>query len=74
MPILALKVTKDARTTADGQRPAVLYSANQHAREWITAETDRRLAHLFVDNYTSPGDTTPAEAHDGDDLGGEAGA
>ena len=46
-PILALKVTKNARTTPDGQRPAVLYSANQHAREWITAESDRRMvAHV----------------------------
>ena len=43
MPILALKVTKDARTTPDGQRPAVLYSSNQHAREWITSESNRRL-------------------------------
>ena len=53
VPILALKVTKDARTTPDGQRPAVLYSSNQHAREWITSETNRRLAHLFVDNCFS---------------------
>jgi hypothetical protein len=74
VPILALKVTKDARTTPDGQRPAVLYNATQHAREWITPETIRRFAHLFVDNYSTPGDTTQADAHDGDDLGGEAGA
>ena len=74
VPILALKVTKDARTTPDGQRPAVLYSSNQHAREWITAESNRRLAHMFVDNYSSPGDTAQAKAHDGSDIGGEAGA
>ena len=71
-PILALKVTKDARTTPDGQRPAVLYSSNQHAREWITAESNRRLAHLFVDNYTNPTDTAPARAHTGGDIDGEA--
>jgi Zinc carboxypeptidase/Immune inhibitor A peptidase M6 len=56
-PILALKVTKDAREVPDGQRPATLYSSTQHAREWLATETDRRLAHLFVDNY---GGTGPA--------------
>lgn len=57
VPILALKVTKNARATDDGKRPAVLYSANQHAREWITAEQNRRLLHYYVDNY---GKNTPA--------------
>jgi zinc carboxypeptidase/immune inhibitor InhA-like protein len=51
VPILALKVTRNARDLRDGARPAVLYSATQHAREWITPEEDRRLAHYFVDNY-----------------------
>jgi hypothetical protein len=74
VPIIALKVTKDARTTPDGQRPAVLYNATQHAREWITPETIRRFAHLFVDNYSTPADAAQAEDHNGDDLGGEAGA
>ena len=37
-PILALKVTRNARSRRDGSRPAVLYSATQHAREWITPE------------------------------------
>ncbi len=73
-PILALKVTKDARSTPDGQRPAVLYNATQHAREWITPESIRRLSHLFVDNYTNPTDTSEAKAHDGADLNGEADA
>jgi hypothetical protein len=73
VPILALKVTKDARTTPDGQRPAVLYDANQHAREWITAESVRRFAHLFVDNYSNPADASEADATDGSDLAGEAG-
>jgi hypothetical protein len=73
VPILALKITKDARATPDGQRPAVLYSANQHAREWITAETDRRMVHMFVDNYSTPTDAAPAVSHNGGDIGGEAG-
>ncbi len=51
VPILALKVTKGARGVRDGSRPAVLYSSNQHAREWITPEMNRRLVHHFVDNY-----------------------
>jgi hypothetical protein len=51
--ILALKVTKDANSTADGSRPAVLYSAMQHAREWIGLEVNRRLLHYFVDGYAS---------------------
>ncbi len=49
--ILALKVTKNARTTRDGQKPAVLYMSNQHAREWITPEMTRRLMHHTLDNY-----------------------
>ena len=73
-PILALKVTKDARSTPDGQRPAVLYNATQHAREWITPESIRRLSHLFVDNYTNPTDTSEADNVNGDDLNGEADA
>lgn len=34
--ILALKVTKNAKKTRDGEKPSVLYMSNQHAREWIT--------------------------------------
>ena len=67
VPILALKVTKDAREVADGQRPAILYSATQHAREWLATETDRRMAHLFIENY---GGTGPAVDEDGDALAG----
>ena len=70
----AARSPRTRATTPDGQRPAVLYSSNQHAREWLTAETNRRLVHLFVDNYTNPGDTAQAESHDGGDIGGEAGA
>ena len=48
--IIALKVTQGAGLP-DGTRPAVLYSATQHAREWISTEVNRRLLHYFVDNY-----------------------
>src|SRR3954471_16539888 len=34
-PIMAYKVTEDARRVPDGRRPAVLYDSTQHAREWI---------------------------------------
>ena len=46
--LIALKVTRRARRTRDGSRPAVLYSSNQHAREWISLEVNRRLLHHFV--------------------------
>jgi hypothetical protein len=49
--IVALKVTKNARQMRDGKRPAVLYIGAQHAREWITPEMVRRLAHYFTDRY-----------------------
>ncbi|MFK3980837.1 M14 family zinc carboxypeptidase [Micromonospora sp. NPDC050397] len=50
-PILAVKVTKNAKNVEDGKRPAVLYGGNQHAREWITPEMVRRLMHHVLDNY-----------------------
>ncbi|MCJ1680253.1 immune inhibitor A [Streptomyces sp. APSN-46.1] len=49
--ILALKVTKNAKKTPDGDKPSVLYMSNQHAREWITPEMTRRLMHHTLDNY-----------------------
>jgi hypothetical protein len=49
--IIALKVTKGARGERDGRRPSVLYSATQHAREWISTEVDRRTLHWFIDQY-----------------------
>ncbi|MFE5404822.1 M14 family zinc carboxypeptidase [Streptomyces sp. NPDC056580] len=49
--ILALRLTRDARKSKDGSRPSVLYMSNQHAREWITPETTRRLMHYYLDNY-----------------------
>ncbi|MER5807105.1 M14 family zinc carboxypeptidase [Streptomyces sp. NPDC002033] len=49
--ILAVKVTKDAKKSKDGDKPSVLYMSNQHAREWITPEMTRRLMHHTLDNY-----------------------
>ncbi len=49
--IIALKVTNRARQTEDGRRPATLFQAAQHAREWITPEMIRRLTHHVVDSY-----------------------
>ncbi|WP_345573904.1 M14 family metallopeptidase [Streptomyces prasinosporus] len=49
--ILALKLTKKARKSEDGSKPAVLYMSNQHAREWITPEMTRRLMHHYLDKY-----------------------
>ena len=51
--ILALKVTQGARGQRDGSRPAVLFSATQHAREWIATETDRRLMYHYIDGLAS---------------------
>ena len=55
--IIALKITKNARTERDGARPAVLYSSTQHAREWITPEMNRRLMHHFLDSYATSAET-----------------
>lgn len=49
--IIAVKLTQGARGIADGSRPAVLYSATQHAREWISTEVDRRLMNHFIDRW-----------------------
>jgi hypothetical protein len=49
--ILAIKLTQGARDVADGSRPAVLYSATQHAREWIAGEVDRRLLNWYIDRW-----------------------
>src|SRR4051812_44027966 len=49
--LIALKVTQSAGDIPDGSRPAVLYSSNQHAREWISLEVNRRLLHYFVDKW-----------------------
>jgi hypothetical protein len=53
--IVAYKVTRDAATERDGSRPAVLYNATQHAREWISAEVERRLFEYIVTNKRQTG-------------------
>jgi hypothetical protein len=45
----------------------VLYSAVQHAREWLAGETERRTLRLFVDNY---GKTGTAVGTDGQPVAG----
>ncbi|MFF0344955.1 M14 family zinc carboxypeptidase [Kribbella sp. NPDC004875] len=57
-PIVAVKVTKDARQLTDGSRPSVLYAGAQHAREWITPEMVRRLMHYVIDGYGTNADIT----------------
>jgi hypothetical protein len=49
--ILAVKLTQGAGEETDGSRPAVLYSATQHAREWISTEVDRRLMNYYIDQW-----------------------
>jgi hypothetical protein len=53
--IMAYKVTADARDERDGDRPAVLYDATQHAREWISTEIERRLFTYMVNNKKQKG-------------------
>jgi len=67
LPIYAMKVTDNAKSTKDGTRPAVLYSAVQHAREWLAGETQRRTLRLFLDNY---GKTGTAVGTDGQPVEG----
>src|SRR5262249_10654930 len=45
-PIYALKLTKNS-----GNKPAVLFSAGQHAREWIAPETDMRILRWYVNAW-----------------------
>ena len=49
--LIALKVTQNAKTRTDNTRPAVLYNAMQHAREWLAGETCRRTLLYFTSNY-----------------------
>ena len=49
--LIALKLTQGAGGEQDGSRPAVLYSSNQHAREWISLEVNRRLLHYYIDRW-----------------------
>jgi Zinc carboxypeptidase len=55
VPIYAMRVTRNADTVPDGRRPAVLYSAVQHAREWLAGETNLRTLKLFLANFGNDG-------------------
>jgi hypothetical protein len=55
--ILALRVTEDVTRTKRGQRPAVLYQATTHAREWISTEVGRRLLHYYLDQWQANNQT-----------------
>jgi Zinc carboxypeptidase/Immune inhibitor A peptidase M6 len=48
--IIAIQVTKDADGSDNG-KPAVLYNALQHAREWLAGETCKRTLEYFTDLY-----------------------
>jgi hypothetical protein len=50
-PILALKLTENARELADGSRPGIYYQSGQHAREWIAPEVNRRFVNYLIDKY-----------------------
>ncbi|MFI6598072.1 M14 family zinc carboxypeptidase [Nonomuraea sp. NPDC050536] len=50
--ILAVKVTTLARVLPDGLKPATLFSATQHAREWISTEVDMRTLKYVLANRT----------------------
>ncbi len=52
--IVALKVTANARNVADGERPAMLFSAVNHAREWIAAEVGRRMPRWWLEHADDP--------------------
>jgi Zinc carboxypeptidase/Immune inhibitor A peptidase M6 len=66
-PIYAMRVTRNADNVPDGRRPAVLYSALQHAREWLAGETNLRTLKLFVTNF---GQNGPAIGTDGQPVEG----
>ena len=53
-PIYAIKMTENARSTPDGTRDAILFSAVNHAREWIAAEMGRRLPGWFAEHKNDP--------------------
>lgn len=56
--ILALKVTQGARGIKDGSRPAVIFSATQHAREWIAPEITRRIMNTYLQRWAADDEPT----------------
>jgi Zinc carboxypeptidase len=49
--IYAVRLTANESGSADGSKPAVLYSSMIHAREWITVEVNRRLLDWFIKGW-----------------------
>ena len=49
--IIALRLTANEEDSADGDKPAALYSSLIHAREWITGEVNRRLLEWFIKGW-----------------------
>jgi hypothetical protein len=49
--IIALRLTANEGASADGSKPAVLYSSTIHAREWIATEVNRRLLEWFIKGW-----------------------
>ena len=47
-------MTENARNVKDGTRDAILFSAVNHAREWIAAEMGRRLPGWFAEHKNDP--------------------
>jgi murein tripeptide amidase MpaA len=56
--ILALKMTQGARGQKDGSRPAVIFSATQHAREWIAPEMVRRMMNTYLQRWAADDEAT----------------
>ncbi|TGN63893.1 zinc carboxypeptidase [Nocardioides eburneiflavus] len=56
--ILALKMTQGARGQKDGSRPAAIFSATQHAREWIAPEMVRRLMYTYLERWKADHEPT----------------
>lgn len=56
--ILALKMTQGARGQKDGSRPAAIFSATQHAREWIAPEVVRRLMYTYLERWEADDEPT----------------
>jgi hypothetical protein len=48
--LLAVRLTKNVKKTKLRKKPAVLYQATTHAREWISTEVDLRLLRWYLDN------------------------
>jgi hypothetical protein len=53
--LVAYKVTRNAANEQTGSRPAAFYESTQHAREWIAAETERRLFEYVLANKNQKG-------------------